>query len=585
MMKTPPTPVLGRKSPLWRTWVFGSVLLAALSLLWAWPSASFAADVAKSKLPNTPEAIEAGKKLYFKKCSFCHGLTGGGDGPVAEFLWPRPRNFQSGVFKFRTTESGYLPTDEDLFRTVSRGIPGTAMPSWDGDLIKTGLSEEQRWQVIYFIQTLSDLWTDDEEYKNSDDPEDKADYRYNRVMKIADPPASTPELIEKGKKVFDQAKCWECHGTDGRGNGKSAKNLKDDWGFRIFPRDLTAPWTFKAGTTVQDIFTRFTTGINGTPMPSFASSIKEDDRWALAAYVATLQRPLKEDKLLRVRFVQGDLPQKDDDPVWKTVDYMDVRLTGQVLFKPRWQNFSINNVMVQALYNDKDIVFRLEWDDRFEDTEHQGTEDLHQTYTDAPGSNPLLQDGTTYVDIFNPEYPYEPVPSVQGPPLRDALMVQFPVKLDTGTKKPHFLNGNPGDPVNLWYWKSDLNADPNAKSAVVEMNATGIQSPFKVQADDKQAVFGKARYDNGRWILVIRRTLITDDRNDVQFSPGVNIPIAFNAWDGTNGEQGTSKSISTWRFVQLEMKTPPKVWILTLTSGLVVFGIQVYARKKVRSKA
>ena len=88
-----------------------------------------------------PELVEQGRSIYFRRCSFCHGLLGDGNGPAADYLDPRPRDFTLGTFKFRTTQSGELPTDEDLFRTVSRGLSGTGMQAFDSDLIKNGLSE------------------------------------------------------------------------------------------------------------------------------------------------------------------------------------------------------------------------------------------------------------------------------------------------------------------------------------------------------------------------------------------------------------------------------------------------------------
>src|SRR5574342_477304 len=60
--------------------------------------------------PEPPaEMIEAGKRVYFTKCVWCHGVDGAGDGPGADRLWPRPRNFNQGTFKIRHTASGELP--------------------------------------------------------------------------------------------------------------------------------------------------------------------------------------------------------------------------------------------------------------------------------------------------------------------------------------------------------------------------------------------------------------------------------------------------------------------------------------------
>ena len=174
-----------------------------------------------------------------------------------DYLDPRPRDFTLGTFKFRTTQSGELPTDEDLFRTVSRGLSGTAMQAFDSDLIKNGLSEEQRWAVIYYIKAF---------VPEFDDPEFDP-YKY--VVEVPDPasmPAFNEESVARGKEVFKQAKCWECHGELGRGDGQESFDRTDDWGFPIRIRNVTHPWKIKAGDEVKDIYTRFTTGINGTPI-------------------------------------------------------------------------------------------------------------------------------------------------------------------------------------------------------------------------------------------------------------------------------------------------------------------------------
>ena len=221
-----------------------------------------ASTVGKNKPANMkdPALIEAGKITYFKRCSFCHGLTGNGEGPVAQLIDPKPRDFTQPLFKFRTTASGVLPTDEDLFRTISRGVTGTPMTFFDGEIAKSGFTEQERWELISFIETLNDYWVDDEEYKNSSDPDDQEDYRYKKVLvdyaNLPDPELDLAKA-EKGKEVFLQKKCWECHGPTGRGNGESNKTLKTDRGFKVHARDLTKPWKYKGGNKVQDIFTLF----------------------------------------------------------------------------------------------------------------------------------------------------------------------------------------------------------------------------------------------------------------------------------------------------------------------------------------
>jgi mono/diheme cytochrome c family protein len=124
--------------------------------------ASAANQPSKPMPAVTPELMEEGKLIYFRRCSFCHGLLGDGNGPASDFLDPRPRDFTLGTFKFRSTQSGELPLDADLFRTVSRGLPGTAMQAFDKDLIKNGLSEAQRWAVIAYVKTFAIEFEDED---------------------------------------------------------------------------------------------------------------------------------------------------------------------------------------------------------------------------------------------------------------------------------------------------------------------------------------------------------------------------------------------------------------------------------------
>ncbi len=178
---------------------------------------------------------------------------------------------------------------------------------------------------------------------------------------------------------------------------------------------------------MKEIFSRFTTGLNGTPMPSFANSIKEEERWALAHFVQSLQYKPNEEQNLQVPKVEGELPVNPEDEMWKRSGKIDVLLTGNVLIKPRWQNITVDLVEVQALYNDKEIAFRLSWHDRFANVIHEGNEQLHQTAKKKPEDRGGLQ---TYVPIYSSDY--------KPGRYRDSVMLQFPVKLQGGSEKPHF---------------------------------------------------------------------------------------------------------------------------------------------------
>ena len=222
-----------------------------------------AISVSVMTLPNTAQQVARGKAVYERRCVGCHGAQGDGNGPAATFLDPRPRNFTLGSFKFRTTPSGSLPTDGDLYRTLTRGVRWTAMPTWHE------LPEKDRIAVIAYIKTFSSRWKDEK-------PEPP--------IPIGDPPKPTPELLARGKALYAQAKCAQCHGEDGKGDGPSAGELRDDLKFPVRPADFTRG-QFKGGGEVTDIYRTMTTGLDGTPMPSFADSMKDDERWAISYHV------------------------------------------------------------------------------------------------------------------------------------------------------------------------------------------------------------------------------------------------------------------------------------------------------------
>jgi cytochrome c oxidase cbb3-type subunit I/II len=214
-------------------------------------------------IPQSEDLVARGRAVYHERCIGCHGATGDGNGPAATFLFPRPRDFTLAVFKFRTTPSGSLPTDGDLFRTVSRGVRWTAMPTWHE------LPEKDRLAVITFVKTLSTRWQDEQ-------PEP--------ARGLPTPPPATPALLARGKALYQKAKCWECHGDTGKGDGPSANQLTDDFDLPIRPADFTKG-QFKGGSHVTDVFRTMTLGLDGTPMPSFADSMSDDERWAIPHYV------------------------------------------------------------------------------------------------------------------------------------------------------------------------------------------------------------------------------------------------------------------------------------------------------------
>ncbi len=230
-----------------------------------------------------PGSVAMGRDIYAMACVMCHGVDGKGDGSVGPMLSPRrapqPRDFTAGVFKFRSTPSGELPITADLYRTVTEGIAGRGGPLTFGmrrHRIMPSfrqMPEEQRLEVLEYVKTFHRGFWEREEI--------------TRVTIPSSPPA-TPDRIARGRDVYVNAKCFECHGESGRGDGPAAPTLKNDDKLPIEAADLTRPSQFKNGARPEDVYRTLMTGLDGTPMPSYADSLQPDQAWDLVFYVLSL---------------------------------------------------------------------------------------------------------------------------------------------------------------------------------------------------------------------------------------------------------------------------------------------------------
>jgi len=227
---------------------------------------------------GSPRALRAdgnpalGERIYRENCAACHGENGDGKGPEAQRLKTKPRDFTAGIYKFRSTPSGALPLEQDIFKAVSRGVRGTSM------LAQLHLSEQERWAVVRYLKTFSKRF-------NEEKP--------GQAVAVPPAPSAKAKLVALGRSMYEEAGCVQCHGSVGRGQSPSVKGLKDDWGNPIAPSDLTLK-PFKSGANPEDIYRTLSTGLNGTPMPSYADALSANERWALVSYIlsiATHDRP------------------------------------------------------------------------------------------------------------------------------------------------------------------------------------------------------------------------------------------------------------------------------------------------------
>jgi mono/diheme cytochrome c family protein len=250
--------------------------------------------------------LKRGQQVYEHYCLPCHGVTGDGAGPAAEYLNPRPRDYRRGIFKFTSTPYGNKPRREDLVQTITRGIPGTSMPSF------SRLSRRELEAVVDYVlalthrgelETLMALTADSEGEMNHEMAAELADNIVNQWRQAADQvvepaskmPPMTAESIAQGAEIFQKRECFKCHGRNGRGGLVGGIEVgQDAWGQKTAAADLTSGM-LHGGQRPLDVYRRIAAGINGTPMPAFGASFTEqpDDVWHLTHYVLNLAEKSK----------------------------------------------------------------------------------------------------------------------------------------------------------------------------------------------------------------------------------------------------------------------------------------------------
>ncbi|MSR35442.1 MAG: c-type cytochrome [Gemmatimonadetes bacterium] len=514
----------------------GSVLLLASSL--ALGATSAAAQEAGGALP--------GKVTYDKWCTGCHGLEGKGDGAGAARMLPRPRDFTRAQYQIRNTGSGELPTDADILHIIDVGMPGTAMPGWEDVL-----SDAEREQLVPYLKSLSRF------FEGAPAP---------TVMEFTSTPSSSDERVAEGKQVYDQLQCVKCHGVAGRADGPSAPTLDDDTNSPIYPANLEHNWEFNGGGEAEDVYRRLRTGLDGTPMPTFndmlvANQLTDDQLWSLALYVRSLspEKPPETREVITATLVtEGGLPTTPTDERWNDVERFFVPMVGQIVVKPRWFDPRIKNLWVRALHDGSEVALLVSWSD--------------------PSKSPDGKWGEFAQKIVATMEPRDEG-STWALGAHDQLVVQFPQTLPTGLERPYFLQGDARRPTYLWSWRGD-------QDRAVELVARGLGTGQEQDAPSQQ-VSAVSSWADGEWLVLFRRSLATaDSAADLQLPRATAIPVAFQAWDGDNGEAGNQAAVSTWYFLALEDATPATVYVAPVLAFLLtaVLGIVVVSRAQKRER-
>jgi DMSO reductase family type II enzyme heme b subunit len=468
--------------------------------------------------------IENGQALYDLRCEQCHGPDGAADGAAAEFVYPRPRVFKdNSVYKFAVTPDGVIPTDDDLYKVIAEGIPGTSMPAF------TILDDQETWDLVALIKSWSEDFSDPEYIEEA-----------TAMAELSCPPVATSiESIAKGRKLYEENMCSDCHGAEGRGDGPNwAALAEDSWGNILVPRNLSNPESFRNGYGQADIMKTLSRGLTGSPMASYRDVITATDRWHLVNYIKSLSVEPKRFKDERILAVSAEnLPISVDDTAWEDAPVARFSMISQIVEPPRLFFPAVEFVDAQAIYNSQGITLKITWDDRSESSDSN----LEDTYAD--------RDGTVYRDTTHP----------------DQFAIQFPAKADKDGARPYFLLGDKKRAVNTWWWRADSNT-------TAEINAKGFGS-FQPQSERSTQIKSDVTYQDGRYTMMVTRPLTTSDTNDVQFEVGGWTPVAFNAWDGARGEIGQRRAVSTWYWMFLEPEIPAQAHVLPPIMFLLSLGV------------
>ncbi|PYR92434.1 MAG: hypothetical protein DMF84_13060 [Acidobacteria bacterium] len=507
---------------------------------------------------GTAAQLEPGRVIYLEYCAQCHGEKGDGEGYAASHLHPRPRNFTTGKFKIRTTPNGALPTHEDLVRIIRRGMPYTSMPAWPD------LSDQEVSALANFITTFSPDFSNPE---NAPKP-----------VPLPSAPRSTKESIDQGKKLYEENGCVKCHGALGRGDGPSAPTLVDDWGNPIRPADLTQRWTFRGGSSREDIFRTMSTGLNGTPMPSFLDALKDEQRWAITDFIDSLSEPSGPG------YTNVVITKHVDDPIdlaKGTANFESARVArlpiiGQITEPVREFHPPATSVTVQAIYDAESIALLVRWHDmsaertgkngpslpvpREEEEEGApagvqvgkspfGEEEVAPTGAQQAGKDPFAEEAAA--------------PSGPASEFSDAVAIQIPSQVPTGTRKPYFIFGDAQNPVDLWFF--DL-----ARPAPLQFTAKGSAD---IAPNDTGDVTGVASYEQGEWSVIFKRPL--RPASGAPFSPGQFMPVALSVWDGFSRERGNRRGLTVWYSLYAEPENIPSAVGPMVKTALLILAIEL----------
>lgn len=524
---------------------------------------------AASATPTSGDPLVArGQALFARQCSVCHGESGDGAGRFAYLMNPRPRDFRQGRFKLATTQN-LIPTEADLIRTISRGMPGSAMPPW-GHLPNADLAALARYvRQVHVTAVRAELALQAPQRGWSEaDLEREVAARTQPGPPIMVPPEPVFDDLRwfRGRRIYLEA-CAACHGADGQ---PVAANVKyDSDGYPVPPRSFVNG-IFKGGSESHQLYVRVLKGLPGTPMPAYESAYAEDELWDLVHYTQSLARAGAQDRaqLRQGTFVAARVPRLPPgprDPTWDQARPLYVALTPLW-----WAEDRIDGVTVQALHDGTELALRVSWLDPTPDeraVRHDEFRDAVAVQFSLSPDPPFYmgdRDARGGVNIWmwkadrqrNIATGYQDVDAAFPFKVVDRYPEQgFRITAESGVEPPKCpITDHDALYVGAW-GAGNLVANPTLRTPVECLVASG-PGTLTGKPAELQVVGGQGVYERGVWYVQMQRTMelphAHHEADERAFSAGDYLPVSIAIWNGSAGDRDGKKNISIWQKLVIE---------------------------------
>jgi len=518
---------------------------------------------------TTDPSLTRGEMLFAKYCTICHGDNGDGAGKFAYLMNPRPRNLQQGNFKLATTQN-QIPSDDDLLRTISNGMPGSAMPPW-GHLPLTdlkALTAFVRQINVKATQAQIKQWVTDGTVSGADAENATADRTQPGPPLVVPPEPGFDEIRWfRGRRLYLES-CASCHGADGQPVADAVKF--DAEGYPVPPRSFVNG-LFKGGSDGHQLYARIWKGMKGTPMPASEGVYTGDEMWDVIHYVHSLMRAGAQERARMDQGtfvapnVRGPLPANPMDSAWEQARPLYVALTPLW-----WSEDRVEGLVVQALHNDEELAVRLSWidptcDDRAvrQDEFRDGVAIQFSMSSDPPfymgdatqngGVNIWfwkadrekdIKSGYQDVDSAFPHVTVDLYPE-QSFRFKDMSVVEWP-RVPVAKDNPLFLAA---------WGAGNLVANPTLKTPVECLVAHG-PGTLEGKPANVQFVKGDAVFERSVWYVQLQRSLDLPhehgESDERAFKAGDYLPVSFAVWNGGAGDRDGKKNLSIWQKLVIE---------------------------------